>query len=102
MPTVCNQHISTPPILSIAAYICPELKAYHGESCEVVLREEIQEKLVRWKSNFSEVSPETQTVAQVKRKKFDVKVAVKKKKKSPEEKEGNRGRMRSTRSVSPR
>lgn len=73
-----------------------------GESCEVVLREEIQEKLVRWKSDFSEVSPETQTVAQVKRKKFDVKVAVKKKKKSPEEKEGNWGRMRSTRSVSPR
>lgn len=69
---------------------------------------------MRWKSDFSEVfpgsdnalaavtkevsavSPETQTVAQVKRKKFDVKVAVKKKKKSPEEKEGNRWRMRST------
>lgn len=58
-----------PLILSIAAYICLELKAYHGESCDVVLREEIQEKLVRWKSDFSEVSPETQTVAQVKRKK---------------------------------
>lgn len=100
-------------LLSITAHICLEVKAYHGKSCEVVLREEIQEKLVRWKSDFSEVfpgsdnalaavtkevsavSPETQTVAQVKRKKFDVKVAVKKKKKSPEEKEGNRWRMRS-------